>query len=164
VDKERGAVAVEAALVMLPLSALLVGGVTLGLVAYQRQSVNAVTIEAAAYGAEADPADADWHDRVLAIAVSVNPDASACVAYIEPGQPTHWWRQNPTGGQTTGPGKCWADDRPADEARVQVQTDAPGHIDAVYTGWDVALSARSIAAVRGAGDASPSPSPSPTSS
>lgn len=158
---DKGAALVEAALILMMVTALLVGVVT-SAVAYGRStSLQTAVREASRFGATL-PVDGDlngWLSDVLAVARAaavgdLDPGVEGqhiCVAYVYPDGTDANDRTKRltetlgvTGSTETGL-DCYADGRPDDERRVQVVVERQSTIQAIFFSVDVTLDAPAAA-------------------
>lgn len=162
--REAGASLVEFALI-LPLLLLLVFGIiSFGLIFHAKLSITDGAREAGRYGAtlpvtnfasSTDPMRA-WLDEIAARAVtdatgSLDPGVASrvvCVAYVHPSgsAPTDVTtrRMETAGSATYSTASCFADGRPDDERRVQVQVARDSDLEAIFFSMTVPLQADSV--------------------
>jgi hypothetical protein len=140
-DSDDGAVLVEFALVLPLLLMIIFGIISFGIVFHHKLSLGDGAREAARYGAtlpvtnfatSGDPM-AQWLDEIAARAVADAggvldpgvPNRTICVAYVHPAgtAPVDSTRQRTEIGTSINYANapCFADGRPSDERRVQVQ-------------------------------------------
>lgn len=161
VEVDSGAALVESALILMLLSALLVGTVTSALAYGRSTSLQTAVREASRFGATL-PVEADldgWLADVLAVARAAavgDLDAGVegqriCVAYVYPDGTDVNDRTKRlteslgvTGTPETGL-DCYADGRPDNERRVQVAVERQSTIQAVFFSVDVTLDAPAAA-------------------
>ena len=161
VEADRGAALVESALILMLVSALLVGTVTSALAYGRSTSLQTAVREASRFGATL-PVEGDldgWLGDVLAVARAAavgDLDAGVegqhiCVAYVYPDGTDVNDRTKRltetlgvTGATETGL-DCYADGRPDDERRVQVVVERLSTIQAVFFSVDITLDAPAAA-------------------
>ena len=153
---EHGAALVEFALIA-PIFFMLVLAMFTGGVSYDRKlSVTSATREAVRFGAtlpRTGLTSAEWLDEVAAVAVASaegNLDAPVdgrvlCVAHIPATGSTS--RRQQTGGAAPsyGSSPCFADGRPAGEARVQVVAARTSELEAIFFSQSLNLRGRAVA-------------------
>ena len=155
---ERGAALVEFVLVLPLLLMLLLGIVTGGLTYSRRLSIENATREAARYGATlaVDSGLDPWLNAVATVVVGAStgdldvgvPGRTICVAYVhpagsDPADQTASLMIDPMGVRVLGASPCYADGRPGDERRVQVEVQRDSELDALLVARTLTLSARS---------------------
>ncbi len=158
---EEGASLVEFALLLPILAALLFGIVTGGLALNSKNSLNNAAREGARYGATL-PVDStmnDWLDDVADVAIRSAtgdldngvPARFVCVAYVHPdgaGDPddqTTSLEINAAGARSYAVGSsCFADGRPSDERRVQVEVERTADFFAFFFRRTVTLHEESV--------------------
>ena len=134
IQRDDGASAVEFAILTPLIFGILFGIITLGLAWNSKQTLTYAAREGARFGATlALEADMDvWLEKVITHTENAaNPDlslsdegASICVTYIAEGTVHREF----TGEPPADPARCYDDQRPASEARVQVQVSRPARL------------------------------------
>lgn len=157
---EEGASLVEFAMILPLLAGLLVGIVTAGIALNGKNSINNAARESARYGATL-PVDGTmnaWLDDVADVAIRSATGQldngiagrAVCVAYVYPdgGVPNDRTARlmiDAAGNRSYSTGAaCFADGRPGDERRVQVQGARDSEIFALFFRRAVTLDAESI--------------------
>lgn len=152
---DRGAALVEFALILPVFLLLLLGMLTGGIALDRKQNVTTAARETARYAATL-PLSAhggvvdDWLTAVAATAKgtadgALAPSASGqhvCVAYISGG--ISRYRDETSGTATFADGRCFADSRPAGEARVQIVTARTSKLEALLWSRDLNLRAQAV--------------------
>jgi len=152
VSSDRGASMVELALTITILVTLLVGTVTAAIAFSNQNSIENAAREGSRYGATyPGPINQSWlrdvRDVVRAAAQgdldSTVDGQYICVAYVDG---SNNQRLEDTGGsEGFASRRCFSDDRPPTEARIQVVTRRQGRIQAVFFSMDVTLEAPAAA-------------------
>ena len=155
-ERERGAALVEFALIA-PIFFMLVLAMFTGGVSYDRKlSVTSATREAVRFGATLPMAgltSAEWLDEVAAVAIAsaegnLDPtvdDRLLCVAYIPSTGSTARRQQTGAGAATYDASPCFADGRPAGEARVQVVAQRTSELEAIFFSQSLRLRGQAVA-------------------
>lgn len=157
---EKGAQLVEFALVLPILASLLLGIVTAGLALNSNNSLNNAARESARYGATlpVDPTMSGWLDDLADVAKdSATGDLNdgvagrtICVAYVYPNgsdalDSTARLMIDAAGTPTYANGAtCFADGRPDDERRVQVNVERDADLLTIFFNTTLDLDARSV--------------------
>lgn len=149
---EQGAAAVETALV-LPLVLMLVFGMLWGgILMFRSITISDAAREATRFGATlpVDTSTNDWLNAVVQRVVdsadgeldASHTDRSICVALVGHDGGGKWL----DGAVTTGSSEpCFNDNRPADEARVQIRVARDGDLNAVIWQRTVTLQGQAVA-------------------
>jgi Flp pilus assembly protein TadG len=138
---ERGGVLVEFVIIFPIAIALALGIVSYGSAHSQKLALTNAAREGARYGATLPASTANWLQNVEDVTVASAtgdldvgvPGRSICVAL-----------NNGSGWTSTTGNPCFADGRPATEARVQVLVTRTGSLDAFFFSKAVNLSGRAV--------------------
>lgn len=163
IQKERGASAVEFAIVVPLFLMLTMGMITGGLSFNRKMSLTHAAREAARFGATVPTGKVaipdSWFDDIAQRAITSSDGQLvagvegyySCVAYVGPASPpgatTDWTKRREqigTGGPTYSNAACFSDGRAATERRVQVVVRRQSRLDAFVFSVPVTLASESV--------------------